>query len=853
MPGRQATYGTKYGIFGWFTRVLTILVVLLQISSCDTDVVNRVNYGVVFTKETTVGAVYDYWTHTVQMQVPRIRKHQRTIVTCRDITNKTYQSQCMPLGMAYHSVDKTREIYVNSLNESLSQILEMMPKSETPKSQSRSKRTPLGFIGDLSKTLFGTASVKDVKLLASHIEALENKSGKTLDKMAEFTEHLSSFIKISANRYSELQTVIKDNHLAVANLADDITNLENSVSQNNKLSTLMLTLFVEELYHTINLQSGISDFLDGIHDLMRHKLSRHIIPHQDMTQIISDINHRLQYHNTQLMVLPMAIADMYNFIPFVWTYRSSGLYVTIKFPLVLSSLRKFDIYKIIQFPVPLNHSSDHATILSDLPDYIGFSQDNMYYGFPTKDMINGPFLDAQTVNLPLYPLHNPSCIKAIFFDDKASIKNLCDFRVILNSIKPALIHLHHGKYLVLNVTRMYQKCPLGRQQIPGCPFCIYSVPCFCDLMTDEIYFPPRLTHCTKTNGSTTLEHSVNLAMLLHIFELDQINHIAADTKYPQKPLVHTPPMKVFKHNFSEIIAQDKSDDLSLKRITDAVKADKVVFQTLADPILDDLNDLDDDTALLSWNSILTLVNSVVLILLFLGLGYLYYQNRMLATALVLLRNAKPTATQDILTNPNKGIHIMPTTSTTTMSPTLYVTVHDETLLYVLITFACLLVCYIAYKLLTRKSRLAFISVEISSGKSCILIPIIAIPFCPKFYHCQLAANFADIKVLGFLKPTFSWHHGSLTITNMIDKSTLAVPSQVSISILQGLRLRIMLRKTIYCYLVAEHGSHAFHLRLCPVSCTACVVASSAVETPAQNVQPMPLHPVLRSERDEEHL
>ena len=42
-------------------------------------------------------------------------------------------------------------------------------------------------------------------------------------------------------------------------------------------------------------------------------------------------------------------------------------------------------------------------------------------------------LDAQTADLPLYQLLNPSCITGIFFDDKQTVKDLCDFKVTLNS------------------------------------------------------------------------------------------------------------------------------------------------------------------------------------------------------------------------------------------------------------------------------------------------------------------------------------------------------------------------------------------------------------------------------------
>lgn len=835
---------SQCGINSWIRRVFMLFVMMIIVASANAKVVNRVNYGVIFTKEKSVGPVYDYWTHTIQLRIPRIKQHIKTPVTCRDTQSNEYNQRCVPFSLVYQSVDNTRQEYIHTLNESLNNILEMMPQQSVGiRSRSKSKRAALSFVGDISATLFGTARVKDVKLLAKHIEALEEKSGKTLSKLANFTDEFSSFIKVSENRYTRLQTALKDNHQAVATLANSINQVKTSIEETNTMSNIMITIFIEELYHTIKLQAGLSEFLDGIHDLMRHKLSPHIVPHQDLSRIIASINSKLKAHDTNLIVLPMEIPDMYNFFPFFWTYRNHALYVTIKFPLVLSNMGAFEIYNIITFPVPLNHSSQHATILSNSHKLLGFSHDNRYYGFPTHEMISGPILDAQTANLPLHPITSPSCLTAIFFDDKKTVKELCDFRVHLHTITPALIHLHHGNYLVLNVTRMYQRCPQGRQQIQGCPFCVYTVPCFCDLATDKIYYPPRLNHCAKSNGTVKIEHSLNLPLLLHMFEMDEIKHINAETKFPKPAIVSTPPLKIFKHNFSELLAQDKTDDLSLKRIAQSVRDDKLIFQSLAEPILDDLNDIDDDVSLFSWNSILTLVNTAILVILVVGGCYLYYQIRMLATAMAILKQVKPATSQEIV-QPNHldGMHIFSTTpKTSTMSP-IYITIHDDTLMYVLITFACTLVCFLLFKLLTKKSTLASIAVEISSGRSCILIPIITIPFCPKFYHCQIVTNFSDIKVLGFLRPRFSWNTGLLTIKNLIDASQLTVPNEVSISFMQGLRLRLMLRKTIYCYLVATHGMHAFHMKLCNIDCTECTLPSNTIETPAQNVTPIAIYP-----------
>ena len=839
--------------FLWF--VLLFSTAIFHISSADSQVINRVNYGVVFTKQTTVGVVYDYWTHTVQINIPDIEAPHRRRSTCFHHIKGQINHLCLPLQHMYRSVDNVRNEFFKTLNASFAEFMTMMPTSPSQKSRSKSRRAPLSFVGDISKSIFGTARVKDVKLLARHIEALEDKTTTTLTKLAQFTDDMSSFIAISDKRYANLKTTIMGMEWQNVEITQAMERLEKSIRERNMLTNNMTILFVEELYHSLALQAGFSDFLDGIHDLMRHKLSPHIIPHNDLLHIVERINTKLHTKDIPLEVLPMDTPDMYNFYPFYWTYRDSGIYITIKFPLVLSSMGKFDVYKIITFNVPMNNDSfHHATALVNVPELLGFSHNNQYYAFPTRDMINGPILDAQTANLPLHPLHHSSCITAIFFDEKQVIKDLCDFRVTLNSIRPSVIHLHQGQYLVLNVTTMYQKCPSGIHKISGCPFCIYSVPCFCDLETDEVYYPPRLTHCVRANETAPLEHSINLAMLLHIYELDEIRHLSAESKFQEQPLVSTPPLKVFKHNFSDLIAQDKQDDLSLKRIAESLRNDKVIFQTLADPILDDLNDVYEDVSLISWNSILTIVNAALLLIVFAALAFLYYRFRILTMALTLLQQSQRVQSQDILNlNPEPGIQIIPTSPPAVTSLPIYITIHDETMLYLLITLACLIICFLIYHIMTRKFSLAYVSMEITSGRSCVMIPLIAIPYCPKFLHCEIMDTFTNIQIHGIIRPQLSWHIDTLNITNTINKQEITVPRTLSVSILQGIKLRKLLRKTFYCHLIAQHANQVFHIRMCPPGCQQCLppVPVPVREAPANDNRPMiPLYPILHGPEEQ---
>ena len=60
---------------------------------------------------------------------------------------------------------------------------------------SRRQRAILGFIGDLSHTLFGTATTKDVNMLQKHIQAIAEKTEQISKDFQIHTEGMSSYMK----------------------------------------------------------------------------------------------------------------------------------------------------------------------------------------------------------------------------------------------------------------------------------------------------------------------------------------------------------------------------------------------------------------------------------------------------------------------------------------------------------------------------------------------------------------------------------------------------------------------------------------------------------------------------------
>ena len=808
---------------GW----LALLLIVAVISSGQTETISRLNYGVIFEGRGSACAIYDFWAHTFQIPFPELKKDHVEVanrdrnITC-SVLDPTHIDACLTMQAALESVNDVRTKYMNNLKFLLKLAKRVMPRGQwNDTGRSRSKRSLLPFIGDISHALFGTATEKEVKQMAKHIDVLEKRNERMAKAFAQYTDDLSSFMTVSNRRHNMIRETMQDNRQAISALAHEFAAVTNTMQHSLQFSVLLN----KEIYLAMTMQEALQEFLHGIHGLLQHRISPYLLPFNDIKLTRDHINERLAQANSQLSVKDMSPNDFYSSPNFLWTYKNQSLFITVKFPLI-TAVSHLEVFEILAVPVPFNLSSDHTTQLLNLPRYIAFTRDRHYYTFPSDKIWEQGILNAQEYNLPMHPIDEISCATSIFFDNKRTIMSSCDFRVQVNAMKPTITHINEGRYLMANISNVFLRCPSGLRQQQGCKFCILTVPCLCDISSGSSYFPPRLNHCLHNENKATILHPVNLAVLMYLFHDHQISDIYGDTAYDKLPAIQTPALSLFKHNLSEVIANDKQNDLSLKRIADAIKNDKLVFQTLADPILDQLN-LQDDNDEFSWTAIIAVSDSLLTIVLGVALAILGVKVYTMSKVIATLSMVKPAECKSL-------VFQYTSTTPTTLTPIVIIKERDDTILYIILFFSLLTLAITFFRYMSRLSKQATIGLEITNAKSCVVIPLRLLPFCPKFYHICAEHNFGDFAVNGWFRPIFSWSKRSLTVTNLLDRSVLDIPERVELGLFMAFKLKRILRSDkVYAYVVGVHGMHAFHMRICPIDCQICAVQFQPVESPAQ--------------------
>ena len=339
--------------------------------------------------------------------------------------------------------------------------------------------------------------------------------------------------------------------------------------------------------------------------------------------------------------------------------------------------------------------------------------------------------------------------------------------------------------------------------------CILQVPCLCDITAKYIHYPPRLGHCQTTNQQPTIAHPINLAVLVHLKETHSLRAFSGETKFPALPNIDMPDIKLFDHKFSKIVASDQQYSLNLKKLIEATKKDKIAYKSLADPIIAHVVT---ESSLFSVAGIMALISVIlttiwwVIVIIFVG----KYRSRLVA---ILAATPKSSAREII---PDFNLF------TSTSAPVTEVQVNCESSQLWLIAYILTTILALVYLVKRVKGNThGNFHLEISAGKKCVTVPLFSAPVCPKFFRFRTSQPFTNFKVTGFLAPSFSWSYGNLQVDHLGSVTPIKIPNEIPINPISALKLRYILRKDFYEFLMCSHNHLGYYVKLCPIHCQEC--------------------------------
>ena len=713
----------------------------------------RINYGVTFQRISGLELTTDYWLHTFEVQLPSLLSIVHLSGCHRD---KNICNLLKPILREIAALIDQNEVMLNNTVRTVEKLVARI-FDEKPR---RSRRSIFSFIGDLSKTIFGTATVEDTNTLAKHINALQRQSKNMIHLMQQHEDGLSSFMSTANTRMTNLMNGIHENHDAISELH---STMKTTFKQLDQSFTTMGVLITNQMRHSQQLQYALEELISGVYDLTQGKLSPALIPSHILSKCLDHIQSVLHDKFKGLHLSKTLSQTPYDSLKFMYARKHSKLYITVKFPVTPFS-EPMNLFEVKTYPVPVNHSTTHATQLLDLAEHFAISHDSQYYVDINKrelDSCSNTKIMSCHRTKSLNPITSKSCLSALFANDKAAVKNLRDFRFLTDHIRSDLIEINRTAVLVYNNKFLELDCISNKKMIKGCNFCLVTKPCHCSISSQTNYLPPRLSSCQHKTDNITVSHPVNLALLQQFFNDSSLDDILADTVFSEKLQVDVPFFRLYNHSMSAVLADDKKQHLSLQKMSEKAKNEAVIYRSLTESFLEGDLTLSDMGA--TPKDIMLFATMAATGLLTLALLFTFARLRKAIIMIEALQKLEKVKAASL-----PAFHYQRTT-TDSQTPGYFwdnINLSWEHGIYSLVFLTFIATNIIIIILCKRKPNKTVLILEITTGEICVHIPLKHMPLSPSYWKIDAPLSIDKIIIShDMFRPKLSFEWSGISLTN----------------------------------------------------------------------------------------
>lgn len=753
-----------------------LLFAFMCCSANGRDDVHQLNYGTVFKKMPQLYSTSEFWTHTF-------------VIGFQDLDNVTnfVPCNCPRYENLMEQLANLNNDSITTIQNTREAILNLLQYSNKHSNPSRSRRSLLPFIGDITKSLFGIATTSDLQNVANHVNALQKAHIALNTKFNHEAELLTSFMATTNDRFNNAIAGIQDNHNLIEQYRLKVENTFNDLR--NQQSWLMSIVLSQMTHHQV-IQQYYSSLFSGFITLLNGKLSPLIIPQQYLSTAISNIRDLLNIHRPEFHLVHSDPTYYYNHADFLVTKGQSNILVTVRFP-VASLDQPMKLFKILSYPVPINNTSTHATMISGLPTYFAIPHKHNFQSYVTltKDSLDLCDHDINYIhchdNIPTTPLSNPSCPLALYSGNTSLIHELCTFHFVPNSITPTISQLNQSHFLIVNISSVTIQC-MESESIVNCHFCILEVPCNCSIQSNQYQFMPRFTGCHTNDTEFTVSHPVNLIMLQKFFGESAVASITANSTFPSPLNITTKPFTFYNHEFAQMVATDNTQKLNLEKMVASAKEDQLIYSTMADPILNSGIFNENQTSLQSIISFVAIGMSVISLLGYLCLFRKYKSLAATVTMATQFKSASSASLPSFIYTdaPTQQTPIPWTTQVHTALP------HYNT--YILLTLSLLAFLYFIKQQIRQRQK-PELMLEVSNSFTSITCRILTLPTCISFctYHSDSKPQINGVR-FGFTpKLSVNWNNFSINVSG--DMHTLLPPISIPLTWIQAFHFKRILQ------------------------------------------------------------
>ncbi len=142
-------------------------------------------------------------------------------------------------------IDSVRRDTASVVNEAIATIKELIPDLAT-RAGSRKSRASLPFTGNLSHTLFGTATSKEVETLREHINTIVRQTNVISHSFSNHAGKMESYMTAVDERMTNIMSSVQANHRELNEVIYQTSKMMNMVQQIEKFSASALSTLIRQ-------------------------------------------------------------------------------------------------------------------------------------------------------------------------------------------------------------------------------------------------------------------------------------------------------------------------------------------------------------------------------------------------------------------------------------------------------------------------------------------------------------------------------------------------------------------------------------------------------------------------------
>jgi hypothetical protein len=114
-------------------------------------------------------------------------------------------------------------------------------------------------------------------------------------------------------------------------------------------------------------------------------------------------------------------------------------------------------------------------------------------------------------------------------------------------------------------------------------------------------------------------------------------------------------------------------------------------------------------------------------------------------------------------------------------------------------------------LIQRKSEDTTLVLELTSGGSCVTLPIISFPLCPSYWDVQPPVTIHNLRLAKFPFDDLLLDWPGCKVTNKLRKQSLTVTTSLNVGLLNSLKVKRIINQPYCAYILIVHQGFAIPL------------------------------------------